>query len=64
MRETGFTVINRLQNDYSMAIQRLHNDYMDLLKDPLPYAVAAPDPKNLLDFHFCLFGAPETPYEG
>uniref|UniRef100_A0A915E992 UBC core domain-containing protein n=1 Tax=Ditylenchus dipsaci TaxID=166011 RepID=A0A915E992_9BILA len=46
------------------AVHRLRRDYLDLIKDPIPFAVAAPDPSNWFDFHFCIFGSPDTPYEG
>ncbi|CAD5216776.1 unnamed protein product [Bursaphelenchus xylophilus] len=46
------------------AVQRLKKDYQKLLKDPCPYALAAPLQSNILEWHYVIFGAPETPYEG
>lgn len=46
------------------AVKRLKKDYQKLLKDPVPYALAAPLQSNILEWHYVIFGAPETPYEG
>ncbi|KAI6183869.1 UBC core domain-containing protein [Aphelenchoides bicaudatus] len=46
------------------AVQRLKKDYQKLVKDPVPYAIAAPLQSDILEWHYCIFGAPDTPYEG
>ncbi len=46
------------------AATRLRKDYMRLVKDPVPYLLAAPLPSNILEWHYCVRGAPDTPYEG
>ncbi|CAD5212449.1 unnamed protein product [Bursaphelenchus okinawaensis] len=46
------------------AVQRLKKDYQKILKDPVPFALAAPLQSNILEWHYVIFGAPETPYEG
>jgi len=46
------------------AVTRLKKDYQKLVKDPVPYAIAAPLQSNILEWHYVVFGAPETPYEG
>lgn len=46
------------------AVTRLKKDYQKLVKDPVPYAVAAPLPSNILEWHYVVEGAPDTPYNG
>jgi len=46
------------------AVTRLKKDFSKLLKDPIPYAVALPLPSNILEWHYVVTGAPDTPYEG
>jgi ubiquitin-conjugating enzyme E2 J2 len=46
------------------AVTRLKKDYQKLIKDPVPYAVAAPLASNILEWHYVVYGAPDTPYEG
>jgi ubiquitin-conjugating enzyme E2 J2 len=46
------------------ASARLRKDYMRLVKDPVPYVLAAPLASNILEWHYCVRGAPDTPYEG
>jgi len=46
------------------AAKCLHRDFMQLVKDPVPYVHAAPLPSNILEWHYCVRGAPDTPYEG
>lgn len=46
------------------AVQRLKKDYQKLIKDPVPFAIAAPLQQDILEWHYVIFGAPETPYEG
>uniref|UniRef100_F1KUB0 Ubiquitin-conjugating enzyme E2 J2 n=1 Tax=Ascaris suum TaxID=6253 RepID=F1KUB0_ASCSU len=44
--------------------RRLKKDYSKLLKDPVPYVLAAPLHSNILEWHYVIRGAPSTPYEG
>ncbi|KAF7639268.1 UBIQUITIN_CONJUGAT_2 domain-containing protein [Meloidogyne graminicola] len=46
------------------AVTRLKKDYQKLVRDPVPFAIAAPLPSNILEWHYVVIGAPETPYEG
>ncbi|KAL3069768.1 hypothetical protein niasHS_016002 [Heterodera schachtii] len=46
------------------AVTRLKKDYQKLIRDPVPYAIAAPLPSNILEWHYVVSGAPDTPYEG
>ena len=46
------------------ATARLKQDWMRLMKDPVPYVAAAPLPSNLLEWHYLVTGPEGTPYEG
>lgn len=46
------------------AVTRLKKDYQRLIKDPVPYAIARPLPSNILEWHYVVRGAVDTPYEG
>ncbi|KAI6242612.1 UBIQUITIN-CONJUGAT-2 domain-containing protein [Aphelenchoides fujianensis] len=46
------------------AVKRLKKDYQKLVKDPVPYAIAAPLQSDILEWHYVIFGAPDTPYDG
>ena len=46
------------------ATARLKKDYQRLLKEPVPFMRAAPLPENILEWHYIIFGAPNTPYDG
>uniref|UniRef100_A0AC34QQN5 UBC core domain-containing protein n=1 Tax=Panagrolaimus sp. JU765 TaxID=591449 RepID=A0AC34QQN5_9BILA len=46
------------------AVTRLKKDYQRLLKDPVPYAIAKPLNSNILEWHYVVQGAKDTPYEG
>jgi len=48
----------------SSATKRLNQDYLRLKKDPIPYITAEPLPSNILEWHYCIKGPPETPYCG
>lgn len=45
------------------AMMRLKNDFMRLKKEPIPLVFAEPDPGNMLVWHYCIRGPPDTPYE-
>lgn len=38
--------------------------HIDVFKDPVPFVVAAPLHSNILEWHYVIRGAPQTPYEG
>ncbi|XP_078616832.1 ubiquitin-conjugating enzyme E2 J2-like isoform X2 [Branchiostoma floridae x Branchiostoma japonicum] len=46
------------------ATQRLKQDYLRLMKDPVPYITAAPLPSNILEWHYVVKGPENSPYEG
>ena len=46
------------------ATSRLKNDYLQLMKDPVPYVVAEPLPSNILEWHYVVTGPPDSPYAG
>lgn len=46
------------------AHKRLTREYQNIQANPPPYIVAHPNEENILEWHYLLTGAPETPYEG
>lgn len=46
------------------ATARLRQDYMRIMKDPVPYVRAAPLPSNILEWHYIVTGPEKSPYEG
>lgn len=48
----------------STSTARLKQDYLRLLKDPVPYVKAVPLPTNILQWHYIVTGPENTPYEG
>lgn len=46
------------------ATARLKQDYLRLMKDPVPYVAASPLPSNILEWHYVVSGPEGTPYEG
>jgi len=46
------------------ATARLKQDYIRLIKDPVPYVAATPLPSNILEWHYVVTGPEGTPYEG
>ncbi|KAH3827039.1 ubiquitin-conjugating enzyme E2 J2-like [Dreissena polymorpha] len=46
------------------ATARLRQDYMRIMKDPVPYVKAVPLPSNILEWHYVVTGPENTPYEG
>ncbi|KAK7093587.1 ubiquitin-conjugating enzyme E2 J2-like [Littorina saxatilis] len=46
------------------ATARLKQDYMRIIKDPVPYVQAVPLPSNILEWHYIVLGPENTPYEG
>ncbi|KHN83944.1 Adaptin ear-binding coat-associated protein 2 [Toxocara canis] len=55
---------NRMVGASVTAVARLKKDYSKLLRDPVPYVLAAPLHSNILEWHYVIRGAPSTPYEG
>lgn len=48
----------------NMATRRLRQDYMRIMKDPVPYVKAHPLHSNILEWHFAVLGPEDTPYKG
>ena len=46
------------------ATNRLKQDYMRLMKDPVPYITAAPLPSNILEWHYVVKGPEDSLYSG
>uniref|UniRef100_K1RBY2 Ubiquitin-conjugating enzyme E2 J2 n=1 Tax=Magallana gigas TaxID=29159 RepID=K1RBY2_MAGGI len=46
------------------ATARLKQDYMRIMKDPVPYVRALPLPSNILEWHYIVRGPEKSPYEG
>jgi ubiquitin-protein ligase len=46
------------------ASSRLRQDYLRLMRDPVPYITATPLPSNILEWHYVVKGPEESPYEG
>ncbi|XP_067947027.1 ubiquitin-conjugating enzyme E2 J2-like [Watersipora subatra] len=55
---------NRRTSAPTTASLRLRQDYMRLMKDPVPYIVAAPKQDNILEWHYVVTGPVDSPYEG
>lgn len=43
---------------------RLKQDFMRIMRDPVPYVKAAPLPSNILEWHYIVTGPEKSPYEG
>ncbi|GIY96846.1 ubiquitin-conjugating enzyme E2 J2 [Caerostris extrusa] len=48
----------------NMSTRRLKQDYMRIMKDPVPYVKAHPLNSNILEWHFAVIGPEDTPYKG
>ncbi|GIY72634.1 ubiquitin-conjugating enzyme E2 J2 [Caerostris darwini] len=48
----------------NMSTRRLKQDYMRIMKDPVPYVKAHPLNSNILEWHFAVIGPEDTPYNG
>lgn len=46
------------------ATARLKQDYIRIMKDPVPYVTAVPLPNNILEWRYIVRGPENTPYEG
>lgn len=46
------------------ATSRLMKDYARLQEDPVPYILAEPNPKNVLEWHYVVSGPENSPYFG
>ncbi|XP_025082842.1 ubiquitin-conjugating enzyme E2 J2-like [Pomacea canaliculata] len=46
------------------ATARLKQDYLRIIRDPVPYVQAVPLPSNILEWHYVVTGPENTPYEG
>ncbi|XP_048580416.1 ubiquitin-conjugating enzyme E2 J2 [Nematostella vectensis] len=49
---------------HTTAAARLRQDYLRIVRDPVPYITAAPLPSNILEWHYVVRGPENTPYEG
>ncbi|VDN06592.1 unnamed protein product [Thelazia callipaeda] len=58
------TTTNTMGGPSVTAVSRLKKDYAKLMKDPVPFVIAAPLHSNILEWHYVIRGAPQTPYEG
>jgi ubiquitin-conjugating enzyme E2 J2 len=45
-------------------LKRLRKEYLRLLKEPVPLVQAVPLESNILEWHYCVEGAPDTSYQG
>ncbi|KAL3244222.1 hypothetical protein MRX96_018849 [Rhipicephalus microplus] len=52
-----------MNKKYNTAAQRLRQDYLRLVRDPVPYIIAHPLPSNILEWHYVVRGPENTPYE-
>jgi len=48
----------------NQAFKRLTREYVDIVKNPVPFIKAKPLESNILEWHYVLTGPPESPYEG
>ncbi|CCD73701.1 UBC core domain-containing protein [Caenorhabditis elegans] len=48
----------------SSAVRRLQKDYAKLMQDPVDGIKALPNEDNILEWHYCLRGSPDTPFYG
>jgi ubiquitin-conjugating enzyme E2 J2 len=46
------------------AASRLRKDYVRLMRDPVPFVTAAPNPSNILEWHYVIEGPPDSTYSG
>lgn len=46
------------------AVRRLQKDYAKLMQDPVDGMLALPNEDNILEWHYCLRGSPDTPFHG
>ncbi|CAH3107996.1 unnamed protein product [Porites lobata] len=49
---------------HTTAASRLRQDYLRIVKDPVPYITALPLPSNILEWHYVVRGPENTPYTG
>ena len=45
-------------------LKRLQKDFVALQQSPLPYITAVPNEEDMLEWHYCIEGPPETAYAG
>ncbi|VDM18243.1 unnamed protein product [Hydatigera taeniaeformis] len=48
----------------SVAVQRLQQDYLRLVRDPVPFVIAHPLHTNIFEWHYLVCGPPDSPYHG
>lgn len=49
---------------HTTATARLKQDYLRIMRDPVPYITAAPLPSNILEWHYVVRGPESSVYEG
>lgn len=50
--------------DFPIAIRRLMKEHQMIQKSPVESIYPVPDPKNILEWHFIIYGLKNCPYEG
>ncbi|VDD83115.1 unnamed protein product [Mesocestoides corti] len=48
----------------SVAVQRLQQDYLRLVRDPVPFVTAHPLHSNMFEWHYLVRGPSDSPYSG
>jgi len=48
----------------SQCIKRLQREYQMISRSPVPHVIAKPNPKNILEWHYILFGPEDSYYKG
>jgi ubiquitin-conjugating enzyme E2 J2 len=48
----------------SDCFKRLQREYKQLTRDPVPHITARPNPQNILEWHYILYGPPDSAYAG
>jgi ubiquitin-conjugating enzyme E2 J2 len=46
------------------ANKRLTKEYLAIQKNPIPYIIAKPLEKNILEWHYVITGPEDSPYQG
>jgi len=46
----------------ALCTQRLQKELRRIARDPIPFIEALPDPGNILEWHFCVHGVPNSDY--
>ncbi|KAL4472260.1 hypothetical protein ABPG72_011621 [Tetrahymena utriculariae] len=49
---------------FSDTVNRINKEFQRLQKNPVENVLAIPDPKNMFQWHFCIYGLVDCPFEG